>query len=126
MIKRPLNARFSDAVCDGRKITTIRDNPWPIGVPIMLYNWEGKAYRSKQIDVCPIIVTAATSIDISLGEFSDAVVFSEIMGLVRPLWSCEGFKGPLDMNEWFLPKMKPGQTVTKSLMRFRLWEGGQS
>jgi hypothetical protein len=120
MIKRPLHSRFSKAVLEGRKVTTIRDNPWPFDIPIMLYNWSGAPYRSKHVDVAAVIVTAATSIDISLGEFSDRVIFSGIMGLGRPLWYCEGFNDPLDMNDWFLPKLKPGQTLTKTLIRFGL------
>jgi hypothetical protein len=118
MIKRPLQPRFNQAVLDGRKITTIRDKPWPMWEPIMLYNWSATAYRSPQINVAPVIVTAAISMDISLAEFSDNVIFSDILGLDRPLWQCEGFDGPLDMNDWFLPTLKPGQTVTKTLMRF--------
>jgi hypothetical protein len=121
MIRRPLNERFADAVLCGRKITTIRDNPWPIGKPIMLFRWSGKPYRSKQIDIAAVVVTGAISIDISLGDFTDHVEFPEIIGLPRPLWDCEGFNGPMDMNDWFLAKMKPRTTVTKSLMQFRLW-----
>lgn len=120
MIRRPINERFNAKVLAGIKITTIRENPWPVKKPIMLYNWSGAAYRSKQIDVAPVIVTAATSIDISLGDFTDIVEFSEIMGLGRPLWECEGFNGPIDMNDWFLPLIKPRQVITKILMRFRL------
>lgn len=125
MTRRPLHTRFSQAVLERRKITTIREKAWPIGKPIMLFNWSGTAYRSKQIDVAAVIVTAATPIDISLGEFSDCVTFSEIMGLGRPLWECEGFNGPLDMNDWFLPKLKPGQTLTKILHRFELYQPGE-
>lgn len=121
MIRRSFNPRFRQPILDGIKTTTIRDACWPIGKPIMAFEWTGKPYRSKQAEIAPIIVTAATAIDISLGEFFDCVMFSEIMGLGRPLWQCEGFNGPLDMNEWFLPKMKPGQTVTKFLHRFELY-----
>lgn len=39
MIKRPLDKRFNAAVLTGKKFTTIRGKPWPVGVPIMLYNW---------------------------------------------------------------------------------------
>ena len=65
MIKRPLNPRFSDAVREGRKFTTIRADLWPVGVPIMLYNWSGAAYRSKQIDVAAIIVQGFWLIEIT-------------------------------------------------------------
>jgi hypothetical protein len=39
MIKCPLSPQFSDAVRNGVKTTTIRSKPWPIGRPIMLFNW---------------------------------------------------------------------------------------
>lgn len=120
MHRRSLNIRFKDKVLDGIKTTTIRDKCWPIGVPIMFFHWVDKPYRSKQIEIAPIIVTAATPIDISKGDFTDHVEFSVIMGLDRPLWQCEGFNGPLDMNDWFAPRLKANQTVTKILHRFRL------
>jgi hypothetical protein len=34
MIKRPLAEQFHQKVLDGIKISTIRPNPWPVGVPI--------------------------------------------------------------------------------------------
>ena len=57
MIKRPLDPKFSDAVREGRKVTTIREKPWPVGKPIMLYNWSGIPYRSKHIDVASVKVS---------------------------------------------------------------------
>lgn len=120
MIRRPLNERFADKVLAGIKTTTIRDNAWPVGKPIMLYNWSGAAYRSKQIDVAAVVVEFVQCIDIKLNDFSDCVIFSQDMIGERPLWSCEGFNGPMDMNDWFLSKMKPNTTVTKFIMRFRL------
>jgi len=120
MIRRPLNERFAKAVLEGRKITTIRDNPWPIGKPIMLFRWSGKPYRSKQVEIAAVVVEFIQCIDIKLDDFSDCVIFSQDMIGERPLWSCEGFNGPMDMNDWFVAKMKPNTTVTKSIMRFRL------
>lgn len=119
MIKRPLNSRFSNAVREERKITTIRDNPWPVGTPIMLYNWSGAAYRSPQIDVAPVEVVETSPILItrdSAGEMS----YCMIEPLPTPLWECEGFDSEEDMDAWFSAKMKPGQSVEKHLMRFRL------
>jgi len=55
MIKRPINARFSEAVREGRKFTTIRSKPWPVWKEIMLYNWSAAAYRSPQVDVCAFL-----------------------------------------------------------------------
>lgn len=74
MLKRPLNSRFTAAVRIGRKITTIRDKPWRTDLSVMLYNWSGAAYRSKQIDVAAV----------------------QVLGV------------------------RPGQSVTKCLMRFEL------
>ena len=72
MIKRPLNSRFSDAVLEGRKVTTIRDTPWPVGKPIMLYNWSGAAYRSPQIDVAAVLVVETTLIRIGTANYRNA------------------------------------------------------
>jgi hypothetical protein len=122
MIKRPLNSRFSAAVREGRKITTIRDNPWPLGKPIMLYNWSGAAYRSPQINVAAVLVERTTPITISRLA-SGAMIYSFTTGgnerLIN-LWKCEGFDSWQDMDAWFAAKMKPGQQVTKHLMCFSL------
>ena len=118
MIKRPLNPRFSQAVLAGRKITTIRDKPWPVGVPIMLYNWSGLPYRSKQVDVAPVIVEFVQGIDINHEPMG--AMFSTAYVAKRPLFGTEGFGSHREMEQWFEAIIKPGQTVTKSLMRFRL------
>lgn len=122
MIKRPLNARFPDKVRAGVKVTTIRENPWPVGVPIMLYCWSGKPYRSKQSDVCTVVVEEVAAI--TIGRWPDGVMRYEVHRPAllrgRELWSCEGFRSQDDMDDWFRGKMKPGQCVTKALMRFRL------
>jgi hypothetical protein len=122
MIKRPLRSRFSDAVRDGRKITTIRDNPWPIGKPIMLYNWTGAAYRSKQIDVAPVIVRGFWPIEISHLE-DGTMLYAHGMENAKPLHETEGFESQVEMDAWFRQLVKPGRTVTKTLMRFRLVNG---
>lgn len=128
MIKRPLKSRFSEAVCEGRKFTTIRDNPWPVGKPIMLYNWSGAAYRSPQIDVAPVIVEETTPIRIGVSSNGNHVFFHAERGIHCGvmLWQAEGFESAEDMKEWFLEKLKPGQTVEKHLMRFRLMERGEA
>jgi hypothetical protein len=118
MIKRPLNSRFSDKAKADIKITTIRDKAWPIGKPVMLYNWSDKAYRSKQIDVCAVEVIETSPILITrdaAGEMS----YCMIEPLPKPLWECEGFESQQDMDAWFSAKMKPGQSIEKQLMHFR-------
>lgn len=108
---------FNDAVYEERKFTTIRDKPWPVGVPIMLYNWSGAAYRSKQVDVRAVIVEHTQAIDIHHAEVAG-------MQYHYPcnwnLWEGEGFDSSEAMDKWFRPLVKPGQTATKHLMRFRL------
>lgn len=37
-----------------------------------------------------------------------------------PLHESEGFESREEMDDWFRRLVKPGQTVTKALMRFRL------
>ena len=119
MIKRPLNARFSEAVREGRKITTIREKPWPVGKPIMLYNWSCKPYRSKQVDVAAVIVSGFWTITIA--HLTDgAMRYAYGMENDRPLHETEGFESKAEMDEWFRQLVKPGQAITKTLMRFRL------
>ena len=119
MIKRPLNAQFSNAVLEKRKITTIREKPWPVGVPIMLYNWSGAAYRSKQIDVGVVTVSGWWPITIAHTE-SGEMRYAYGMDCGLALHETEGFESRAAMDEWFRPLVKPGQSVTKHLMRFRL------
>jgi hypothetical protein len=119
MIKRPLNTRFSTAVLEGRKTTTIREKPWPVGVPIMLYNWSGAAYKSKQIDVAAVMVEGVHPIEISHDE-KMGMRYSIYAVEKIALWSTEGFASRAEMDAWFRSVVKPGQTVVKTLMRFRL------
>lgn len=121
MIKRPLNPRFTQAVLDGIKTTTIRDKFWPSDVPIMLYNWSGAAYRSKHIDVAAVVVQGVSAIHITHGS-SGLMAYSYMRSALngRQLHETEGFDSQADMDEWFRRKIKLGQTVTKVLMRFHL------
>lgn len=120
MIKRPLNSQFSDKAEEEIKITTIRDHAWPVGVPIMLYNWSGAAYRSKQVDVCAVEVIATQPIRIS--NTPDGMRYSVHSVVGRILWSTEGFNSGEEMDAWFSKIVKPGQTITKHLMRFKKLE----
>jgi len=118
MIKRPLNARFSGPVLAGKKTTTIRDKAWPVGVPIMLYNWSGAAYRSKQIDVAAVVVKGFWTIRIT--HRPDGAMAYECGKESGPaLYESEGFASQDEMDEWFRPLVKPGRTVEKTLMLFR-------
>jgi hypothetical protein len=119
MIKRPLNPRFSDAVREGRKTTTIRDKAWPVGVPIMLYNWSGEPYRSKQVDVAAVVVRGIGGFDIRHTE--DGRMFY-IGGFQqgKPIFEMEGFESQAAMDDWFRPLVKPGCVAEKRVMLFRL------
>ena len=117
MIKRPLNAQFSNAVLEKRKITTIREKPWPVGVPIMLYNWTGAAYRSKQIDVAPVIVKGFWTIRITHRE-DGGMLYAYGRANETPLHETEGFASRAEMDVGFRPLVQRGQTVEKTLMLF--------
>jgi len=119
MIKRPLNPKFREPVLLGKKITTIRDKAWPVGVPIMLYNWSGAAYRSKQNAVAPVIVSGFWPILIT-HKTDGTMVYECGMDCGRPLHETEGFHSRSELDEWFRPLVKLGQTIEKKLMRFRL------
>ncbi|MEI6654776.1 MAG: hypothetical protein WCP45_08415 [Verrucomicrobiota bacterium] len=119
MLKRPLNPRFSRAVKEGRKVTTIRNFFWPCDVPIMLYCWSGAAYRSKHLDVAPVIVESVCPINITHRE-DGGMIYAYGPPGERLLHETEGFKSREEMDSWFRPLVKQGHTVTKFLMRFRL------
>jgi len=119
MIRRPLNPRFREHVLDGRKTTTIRDKAWPVGVPIMLYNWSAAAYRSKQIDVAPVIVKGFWTIWITHRD-DGGMIYAYGRCHDTPLHSTEGFASRAEMDAWFRPLVKPGQTVQKTLMLFSM------
>jgi hypothetical protein len=119
MTKRPLASRFNQAVLDELKFTTIRDKHWPVGKPIMLYNWSGKAYRSRQADIAAVVVMGFWTIRIT--RLADGrMEYEHGMVNAKPLWQTEGFASQAEMDDWFRPLTKPGQTLTKALMRFRL------
>lgn len=119
MIKRPLNSQFAEAVLEGRKVTTIREKAWPVGVPIILYHWTGAPYRSKHADVAVVEVVETLPIEIGRPMFG-GIDFrpSKIEG--RPLWSCEGFRDQDDMDSWFFRHLGSGETIARHLMRFQL------
>lgn len=119
MHRRPLDPRFNQAVLDGSKFTTIRDKIWPIGVPIMLYNWSGAPYRSKQRNVAPIIVDGYWPI--LLHHHTDgSMSYDYGMQKTIPLYSTEGFSTASDLDAWFRPLIPQGKTGLKFLHRIHL------
>lgn len=131
MLKRPLHAQFGPKVLAGLKRTTIRDTPWPLGKPIMLYHWTGKPYRSPQQDVdavqtvftCPLRITRQPTSLYYLFSPTDLGSLYRHLNLRTPelqLWQLEGFDSRDAMDAWFRPLIKPGQTLQKHLMLFKL------
>jgi hypothetical protein len=118
MLKRPLNSRFREPVLRGEKTTTIRDKAWPVGVPIMLYNWSGAAYRSTQLDVCPVVVRGFWTIRITHLPYLIALKYECGKESGPALYKSEGFASQEEMDAWFRPLVKPGQTIEKTLMLF--------
>jgi hypothetical protein len=122
MIRRPLNARFREAVLTGVKTTTIRPKPWPVGVPIMLYSWSGAPYRSKQDDVAVVIAQSAKPITMHrrgielLIEVNGELMDTSYAGLI----CSEGFHDHAEFMEWFLPKLKRGESRKFALMTFAI------
>lgn len=125
MTKRSVNPRFRSPIEALVKTTTIRDNPWPLGVPIMLYSWHGKPYRSKHHDLCEIIVNYIYEIQIT--HLDGGKMRYERAGYVyTTLWITEGFNSQADMDEWFRDVVPVGETATKHLMCFTLTKEAQA
>jgi hypothetical protein len=119
MIRRPLDPRFREPVLRDVKTTTIRDKVWPVGVPIMLYNWSGAPYRSKQIDVAPVKLRGFWTIRITRLMRGDVMVYQCGKESPPELYKSEGFQSQQEMDAWFRPLVKPGKTIVKTLMLFR-------
>ena len=124
MIKRPLAEQFHRKVLDGIKISTIRPNPWPVGVPIQLFRWEGLPYRSKHVNGPAVIARSADPITIA----SDAAGISyhlagdDLRHAITDLYVIEGFDSQEKMDDWFRRLVKPGQTIQSYQMLFSLIE----
>jgi hypothetical protein len=131
MIRRPLDPQFNAAVEAEIKTTTIREKPWPVGVPIMLYNWKGRPYGkgSTQVDVRAVIVRETTPIRLyqtrhgAMGYFYPGDPGNPG---TRALWETEGFPSKEAMYDWFRPHVKPTTTIEKHLMRFELFTPNQT
>lgn len=118
MLKRPLNSRFAHKVLAGVKVCTIRDNPWPLGVPLMLYQWSGAPYRSKHRDLA--VVKVHTIEQITISHLASGIVISGAIHLSTPLWKREGFDNPAEMDAWFSAKIPKGRAHRCHLMHFKL------
>lgn len=85
----------------------------------MLYNWTGKAYRSKQADVVAVEVEEVLELTVT-HDRDGGIVFSRSHIDGTPIHKTEGFDDAGQMQEWFSKVVPIGQTVELSLMRFRL------
>lgn len=123
MLKRPLNPRFADAVLTGLKTTTIREKPWPLQKPIMLFRWQTTPYRSKQIDIAAVIASSVQPIRITRNHDSTMayqVASGDGQTAADSLWQSEGFESQDDMDHWFRTLLEPGHCLYHHLMRFSL------
>jgi hypothetical protein len=125
MIKRPLAEQFHQMVLDGIKVSTIRPNPWPIGVPIQLFRWEGLPYRSKHVNGPAVIARSANRIMIAsdaAGVISYHLTDYDLCHAITDLYVIEGFDSQEKMDDWFCRLVKPGQTIQSYQMLFSLIE----
>lgn len=111
---------FAAPVLNNEKFTTIRKKPWPVGKPIMLYNWVGRPYGkgSTQRNVTAVKVLGFWPIVISHGP-DGVMTYQHGMDCGQPLHRTEGFPSPEAMDDWFRKVVKSGQSETRYLMRFR-------
>ncbi len=114
MIRRSLNKRFVEAVLSDTKTTTIRENAWPVGVPIRLFTWTGAPYRSKQQDVAMVVVREVKQVRIN--HLPDGAILIEGGG--PRLHETEGFRDEEDMAAWFRGVVPLAQSWPQNLMRF--------
>jgi hypothetical protein len=121
MIQRPIRPQFNDAIDRDGKITTIREKPWPIGIPIQLYNWTGRPYNSPQrktaivevIETRPIIIENVGNGNPLRFDYGPCV-------LGRLLWQTEGFKSAYALDDWFRKFVpRPDDRIERSLMWFK-------
>lgn len=113
MIVKMFKPRFAPLVRDGTKRQTIRPKPKRALKPneeISLRQWEGKPYRSKQVELRKSTLTSLESIAIH----QDGISFGD--GTMRRFWcgdkggrrlileafaKDDGFSGWTEMREWF-------------------------
>lgn len=128
MIKRPINSTFREKILAKEKISTIRAKPWPLCVPIMLFSWEDKPYRSKHKDLAVVVVQAILPIAISRST-SNALTYSysnrkgsclEMSIFGKPLFEAEGFDSADQMDAWFAKLVKKGESINQFIMLFNL------
>jgi hypothetical protein len=119
MIKRRINKQFAAALKRGGKTTTIRNEPWPVGVPIMLYAWSSKGDRSRR-DLVKVMVTEVCSIAICRGLNDEITLFVPNDPPDPPLFKGEGYQSHITLCDWFKKRIGRGSSSQMYLIRFRL------
>lgn len=89
----------------------------------MLYNWSGAAYRSPQIDVATVVVRDVRVIRITHRD-DGGMLYAYGQQNERRLHETEGFASREDLDAWFSPLVKRGETVEKALMFFEIEKTG--
>ncbi len=124
MIRRPLHHQFAPAVLHGIKDHTIREKPWPLQTPTMLYSWTGKPYNSPQREICAIIVQQIIPVTIHRLSVSDRIlVVPDDSTQTEPedLWKREGFPTEDAFQHYFRQLIKPGREIERHLHHFTLY-----
>ena len=85
----------------------------------MLYNWSGAPYRSKQADVCPVVVRGFWTIIITHNS-DGRMVYDCGKESGPPLFESEGFSTQEEMDDWFRPLIERSTGLKKTLMLFAL------
>ena len=122
-MRRCFHARFREPILSGRKDTTIRPKPLPVGEPIMAFQWLAKPYRSKQAEIGAIKVLDLWSIAIE-HQPDGRMRYSHGMESSRELWEHEGFRNREDMDAWFRAVVPQGEIAVMFLHKFQLMNGG--
>jgi hypothetical protein len=93
------NERFAEAVRLGLKRHSIRQRPMvKPGDQVSLRMWSGRAYRSKQTELCKVVVVAVVPIIIE----QDALRFNGVeVSMPRGLALEDGFASWADMRDYF-------------------------
>jgi hypothetical protein len=116
MIKRPIDKSFREKVLAGKKRTTIRRKPWPLGVPIMLYSWTGEPYRSKHDNLVSVMCSSWE--EITLKRDTDGSLRFHLLknsSLEGRLFEAEGFDDHEALCEWFRSRWPQGAPDTQVL-----------
>lgn len=121
MIKRQMDKRWERLVREGVKDITIRDDLWPVGVPIQLFYWAGKKGRSERKDFARVMVRGYWTISILKDQLGN-VRYVCGMESERPIYQREGFGSQEEMDNTFRKGMRCGGVRVMNVMNLKLVE----